>query len=256
MAELLRALAYLGGMGVIAILAEMYFAERKAKKYTKVLQVHTDGSNDTTYIPKQGGKVEITVKVNNEEITRTWPINELATIDQQYPDFGLLPAFLTRTIKTVILQDGDWEPMLNRSPHRTMVASPDVLNQLIAIGKIEGLPKDVKSIIDELTDNVSTGPSRELIGTPDWIGSLRKSTILKALAQVSDDLLVKLEVIGRQLSRISNFNPTIVYIGLALSIILNCVVVYLLYNLSQTGGADAATIQALNRIQDALGIAR
>jgi len=52
------------------------------------------------------------------------------------------------------------------------------------------------------------------------VGALRKSTALKALASVSDDLMEALKQIRNQLARFSGLNSTYVYIGLVLILVL------------------------------------
>ena len=169
----------------------------------------------------------------------TWPISSLATIPLPYPDLaGLLPRFLQREIQTAIFVEGDLEPLLNRSAHRDNVASPNVVNALQEA--LEMLPNTseggkLAAQVQNILDHTATSPTRELVASPDWIGSLRKSTALKALASVSDDLMEALKQIRNQLARFSGLNSTYVYIGLALIVILLGVNLYFVVQMMNAG---------------------
>lgn len=213
---LLNALLYMGPLAIIGGLVCLYFWEKTSRTKIKVLLVKTAGGTNTYYVDKEGD--EVTLTNPSTGWTGTWPISRLATIPQPYPDLaGILPRFLQREIQLSIFIEGDIEPLLNRSPHREKVMSPDVYNMLIFMK--EKHPQAADSI-DKLLDGASTGLSRELIASPEWVGSLRKSTALKALASVSDDLMEALKQIRNQLARFSGLNSTYVYLGLGLIIVL------------------------------------
>jgi len=219
---LLNALLYMGPMAVIGGLVCMYFWERTCRLKMKVILVKTAGGTDVHYTNKEGDSV--TLSNPKTGWAGTWPISDMITIPLPYPDLaGILPRFLQREIQTALFVEGDLEPVLNRSAHRENVASPNVVNALRAA--LEQLPDNadggkLTAQIEHILANTATGPTRELVASPDWVGSLRKSTALKALASVSDDLMEALKQIRNQLARFSGLNSTYVYIGLVLVIIL------------------------------------
>jgi len=237
---LLNALMYMGPMAVIGGLVAMYFWERTARLKVKVILVKTAGGTDVHYADKEGDSVTL----NNPKTkwSGTWPISDLATIPLPYPDLaGLLPRFLQREIQTAIFVEGDLEPLLNRSAHRYNVASPNVVNALReALGMLPDNAEGDKltAQMEGILANTATGPTRELVASPDWVGSLRKSTALNALASVSDDLMDALKQIRNQLARFSGLNSTYVYIGLVLIIILLSVNLYYAIETSNAGIAS------------------
>ncbi len=240
---LLNALLYMGPLAVVGGLVCMYFWERTCRIKLKVLLVKTAGGTDTYYVNKEGS--EVTLSNPSTGWSGTWPVSTLTTIPRPYPDLsGILPRFLQREIQEAIFIEGDIEPLLNRSPHRTKVMSPDVYNSLLDFK--ENHP-DLSVEIDSLLAGVSTGMSRELIASPDWVGALRKSTALKALASVSDDLMEALKQIRNQLARFAGLNSTYVYIGLGLIIALLGFNLYYTVQMSNVG-TSALTPDILQKI--------
>jgi len=240
---LLNALLYMGPMAIIGGLVAMYIWERACRLKVKVILVKTAGGTDVHYANKEGDNVTL----NNPKTgwAGTWPINDLATIPLPYPDLaGILPRFLQREIQTAIFIEGDLEPMLNRSAHRYNVASPNVANALQEA--LDMLPRDsgegvkLAAQIKHILENTATGPTRELVASPDWVGALRKSTALKALASVSDDLMEALKQIRNQLARFSGLNSTYVYIGLVLIIVLLGVNLYYTIEVADAGTAGVS----------------
>ena len=251
---LLHALMIMGPMAVIGGLVAMYFWERTCRLKIKIIQVKTAGGTVVCYAEKEGDSV--TIGNPKTGWSGTWPVSDLATIPLPYPDLaGLFPRFLQREIQTAIFVEGDIEPLLNRSAHRYNVASPNVANALQEA--MEMLPDSAEgdrlaAQIKDILNNTATGPTRELIASPDWVGSLRKSTALKALASVSDDLMDALNQIRNQLARFSGLNSTYVYIGLGLTLVL---VGFNLYYTLQGGPADLGDMKAkIDAIHNALGI--
>lgn len=234
---LLNALLYMGPLAIIGGLVMMYFWERTCRLKVKIIQVKTAGGTDVHYADKEGDSV--TLSNPKTGWSGTWPISNLATIPLPYPDLaGLLPRFLQREIQTAIFVEGDLEPLLNRSAHRENVASPNVVNALQ--DALELLPDTTEGDkiaveIQNVLNHTATSPTRELVASPDWVGSLRKSTALKALASVSDDLMEALKQIRNQLARFSGLNSTYVYIGLVLIIILLGVNLYYTIGLANSG---------------------
>ena len=84
------------------------------------------------------------------------------------------------------------------------------------------------------------------------LGALKVSTVMKALASVSDDLLDVLQGIRNQLVRFASLNATYVYIGLALIIILQGVTLYFVISGSVV---DISVLnEKMDSIQKALGV--
>lgn len=244
---LLNALLFMGPLAIIGGLVAMYFWERTCRTKIKALLVKTAGGTAIYYADKEGDSV--TLSNPKTGWSGTWPINDLATIPLPYPDLaGLLPRFLQREIQTAIFVEGDLEPLLNRSAHRYNVASPNVVNALQEA--LELIPRDnddgakLTTQIDHILANTATGPTRELVASPDWVGALRKSTALKALASVSDDLMEALKQIRNQLARFSGLNSTYVYIGLVLIIILLAVNLFFTIQATNAGTTGTAGIPA------------
>ena len=243
--------------------------EKVSRTQIRVISVRSAGGSTTYYVPKEGN----TVTIENKElgVTRTWPINELATIPTQYPDMIALPRFMTHDIQTVIVVEGDWEPLLNRSPHRLQIMSPDAVALLRDIANKyggqdtgnrddEGNPVLLRTQIDQYLSGVSTGPTREMIAQPDVLGALKKSTAMKALASVSDDLLARLTQIRDQLARFAGLNSMLLYILLVLSIVVSGASLFVgIKVLSSQSTPASVSLPAdvssrLDAIQRALGI--
>src|SRR3989304_7908575 len=126
---LLNALIFMGPLAIVSGLIAMFFWDRTCRRKIKVLLVKTAGGTATYYVDKEGDT--ITLENPSTKWTGTWPISSLATIPQPYPDLaGLLPRFLQKEIQLAIVIEGDWEPVLNRNPHRDNVASPNVAEAL------------------------------------------------------------------------------------------------------------------------------
>ena len=263
---LMNALIFMGPMAVIGTLVCLWWWERTCRTKTKLRIIKQAGGVDVQLVPKDGS--DVTLHNPSMGVTRTWPISRLATIRVPYPDVaGLLPRFLQREIDEVTLQEGDWEPVFNRSPHREKIMSPDAINFVRELAHKYGLDEtdshgkvireaqipELGAEIDLFLTGVSSGPTREMIGDPSWLGAFKISTTLKALASVSDDLLEALKGIRNQLARFAGLNSTFVYIGLGLIIVLQG---FSLYHLIQgsAGGMPPETIQKIDAIYRALGI--
>lgn len=241
-----RAFLYLGGMFVLAVFYLQWLWAKTCDKNIQVLVAQRGGGGRYTLAPKSGG--EVTIHNPDTDEDRTWPINELATIDVSYPGLGFIPRFLQKSIRLAIVNEGDWEPMLNRSPHRKKIASPDVVEFLKTLAEVD--PK-TKEQIDGFLKGVSTGPTREMIADPATIGNLKRSGVLKALATVSNDIMEALQAVNARLARFFWLNPTIVYIGLGLILIL---VGYTVYSVAQIGTPATDMADKVNAIYDSLGL--
>lgn len=238
-------------LSIVFIAMVVYYQWKWAKickNNVQVLVAQQGGGGSFELAPKAGGSVTL----KQGDATRTWPINELATIDVLYPGVGFIPAFMQKTIRMAIVNEGDWEPMLNRSPHREDIASPDVvdfLNQLADQAETSG-NSSLAVTIRSKAGRLSTGPTRELIADPASLGSLMTSTVMKALATVSQDLMDVLKSVNDKLGKKVNLSPTVVYIGLGLIIALIAFVAY-----QQFQQPDMKeVVDGINAIKQSLGI--
>ena len=211
-----RALLFLGIPFVLMVFGLQWHWAKTCSENIQVLIAQTGGGGKYQLASREGGQVTIYNPHTDE--TRSWPVNELATIDITYPGVGFVPAFLQKSIRLAIVNEGDWEPMLNRSPHRKKIASPDVVEFLMELAN-NGDAK-LRDAIEKFTNGISTGPTREMIADPSILGNLMRSTVMKALATVSSDLTEALKNATAQLSRMKGANATVVYIGLGLTVIL------------------------------------
>ncbi len=217
-----RAFLYLGIPFVLMIFYFQWQWARTCTKNIQVLVAQKGGGGAYKLAPKEGGHVAIT---QGDGTTRVWPINELATIDILYPGVGWVPAFLQKSIRLAIVNEGDMEPMLNRSPHRVKVASPDVVAFLLDMAGDDPEVEQAK-LINKFLEGVSTGPTREMIADPSTLGSLMRSMVMNALATVTDDLMEALKGVRGQLARVAGINSMYVYGGLGISIILSGFIIY------------------------------
>ncbi len=244
-----RAFLYLGIPFVLMIFYFQWQWARTCNKNIQVLVAQKGGGGAYRLARKDGGRVEI---AHEDGTVRIWPINELATIDILYPGVGWVPAFLQKQIRLAIVNEGDWEPMLNRSPHRTKIASPDVvafLKQVAGDDPDTGL----HALVEEFLAGVSTGPTREMVADPATLGSLMRSTVMNALATVNDELMEALKGLRTQLTRVAGINPMYVYGGLGLGIILSGFIIYQLMQGTAAVTVDnSAVITEMNLIRNAI----
>ena len=239
---------------VVFVIMVTYYQWRWAKtckNYIQVLVAQQGGGGDFFLAPKAGGSVEI--KNPKTEEVRTWPVNELATIEVPYPGVGFVPAFLQKTIRLAIVNEGDWEPMLNRSPHREKIASPDVVEFLQSLAE-ETEDAKKKAAITKVVNGLATGPTREMIANPAMLGDLMRSSVMKALATVSNDLVDLLKGVNAKLGKVVGLNPMIVYIGLGLIIILLAVTLYMIMPIVSSIGDLGVVSDKLDAIMNALGV--
>ncbi len=237
---------------VVFVLMVVYYQwswAKTCKNNIQVLVAQQGGGGDFFLAPKSGGQVTITNSQTDD--TRTWPMNELATIEIPYPGVGFVPAFLQKTIRLAIVNEGDWEPMLNRSPHREKVASPDVVEFLKELAdECENAEK--KDVITKMVAGLSTGSTREMIADPAVLGNLMRSSVMKALATVSNELVDILKSVNAKLGKVVGPNPLIVYIGLGLIIILLAVTLYLIMPIVTAMGDLGGLSDRLDTILEAI----
>jgi len=237
---------YLFVVFVVMVVFYQWKWAKTCKNYIQVLVAQSGGGGDFFLVPKEGGIVTITNPRTDD--VRTWPVNELATIDIPYPGVGFVPVFLQKTIRLAIVNEGDWEPMLNRSPHRDKIASPDVVEFLQSLAeKSDG---ETKAEITKMMKGLSTGPTREMIADPATLGNLMRSSVMKALATVTNDLMEVLKSVNTRLARVVGPNPIIVYMGLGLIIILLAFTAYQVMALGNIGD----NTDKLDAIMKALGV--
>lgn len=201
---------YLGTLLVVLIGFLQWKWAKTCKENVLVLVQRTDGHGDFELAPQTEGGISLTDHKTND--VKTWRINELATVGVPYPGVGFVPLFLQKTIQMIVVSEEDWEPLTNRSPYRRNIASPNVLELLKGFRK--GATKTQQQEIDEIVKNTSVAPTRELIADPSALGNLLRSSVLKALATVSKEVMDSLQSVTKKLNQL--VNPTIVYIGLGL----------------------------------------
>jgi len=219
-----RAALYLGVPFVLMIFYFQWRWARVCSKNIQLLVVEQGGGGSFQLAPKTGGSVAI--KNPTTGIVRVWALNELSTIDVLYPGVGFVPGFMQKQIRMAIVSEGDWEPLLNRSPHMQKIASPDIVKGLETVKKGLDEKKDagVIKVISDLLDGVSTSPTREMIASPAVLGNLITERITELAVTVAKDIMNPLAEAIKKMGR--QVNPLVVYIGLGLSVILLGVLIY------------------------------
>lgn len=240
---------YLTAIFILMVVYYEWQWANKVRDYVKVIVVKSDGGTDTHYAPKDGNTVSITNPKTGT--TKLWPITKLSTIDTLYPGDGFVPVFLQKQIRTTIVDEVDWEPLLNRGAYSEGVASPDVKRALQIIANSIADEK-LKSTLLQLADGLKTAPTREMIASPAVLGNIAKEKISELAVTVAKDIMHPLEEAIKKLGR--QVNPTVVYIGLGLVVILG---VYTVYQLNQMANADVSSLaNDIAVIKKALGIVK
>ena len=243
-----RAALFMGVPFVLMIFYLQWKWANDCNNYIRVLVAQQAGSGKFLMAPKDGGAVTIT---NPESgATRIWPINELSTIDVLYPGVGFVPAFLQKTIRMAIVNEGDWEPMLNRSSHMRKIASPDIVVALEKLRDAERTPKAIQETLTLILDGVSTGPTREMIASPAVLGNLIHEKISELAVMIAKDIVNPLNEAIKKLGR--QVNPTVVYIGLGLILILLAFTVFQVKNIANLDIGNMAN--DVHAIKQSLGI--
>jgi len=171
---------------------------RTSRQNILVLVVHSDGSSHHELVKKEGASVSL--KNPETGATKLWPINKLSTIDVLYPGVGFIPEFLQKQIRMTIVDEDDWEPLINRDPDRKLISSPAVL------------------------------------------GNLMNEKITEAVITVNKEMLDSISGLMKRLNKL--VNPTVVYIGLGLVLILMAVSLYMIIPVAES----------LEAIKSALGV--
>ena len=239
-------IVYLGTILIVLIVYLQWKWARDCRENVQVIVARGDGSTLEKLVPKTGSSVSITNP--NTNTTRLWPINELATIDLSYPGLGLVPLFMQKEMTTVILDEKDWEPMINRSPHRTSVVSPDVVKAIKSIAE-ECTDEKTSEILLSLVQNVRTSPSREMIASPAVLGNLMHEKITEAVITVTKDIMESVRGLTNRL--VGLINPTIVYVCLGIIIVLLAVVLFQVMPEAEELRDVAVNV---NKIKQSLGV--
>lgn len=220
---------------------------RKVDRFVKLIIVESDGSSTTHYVPKTSTHVDITNP--DTQTTKTWPFSEICTIEMLYPGDGFIPTFLQRKIRTLIVDAKDWEPLLNRGQYSSGVASPDVKDALREIAEsLQG--EDTKKELLELADELKTAPTREMVASPAVLGNIAKEKVSELAVTVAKDIMNPLQEAIKKLSK--QLNPTYVYIGLGLIIIL---LVYVVFQMSSMTNTDVSALaDEVNKLKTAVGV--
>lgn len=234
-------LMYLGAIFVLMVLYYEWKWARACKQNVLVLVQKMDGHGDFQLAPQSGGQVSL--KSPKSNTTQMWPINELATIDVPYPGVAFIPEFLQKTIRMVIVSEEDWEPMLNRSPYREKIASPDVIEFIKELADSD--PK-ISAKVNKLVRELSPQPTREMIASPAVLGNLMHEKITEAVITVNKEMLDSISGLIKRLNKL--VNPTVVYIGLGLIIIL---LAYVAFQVVPTVSNLAGELEAIKK---ALGV--
>ncbi|KKL24514.1 hypothetical protein LCGC14_2414530, partial [marine sediment metagenome] len=140
---------YLGTLFTVMVAFYQWRWARICQKNLRVLVVHSDGSSHFVLCPKTGSSV--TIKDPNSNTTRMWVISELATIVVPYPGVDFLPQWLQKQIRMTIVNELDWEPMINRDKSLGIIGSPAVLGNLMT----ERITEAVITVNEKLMDSLS-----------------------------------------------------------------------------------------------------
>jgi len=209
-----RAVLFLGIPFILGIFFLQWKWARDCANNIRVLIAEEIGGGRFIMVPKSGGS--LTLKNPHDNTTKMWAVNELATIEVLYPGIGFVPAFMQKTIRMAIVSEGDWEPLLNRSPHLRRVASPDMIVALEKLAEIS--EPQTKERILGLLEGISTAPTREMIASPAVLGNLIHEKVTEVAVTVAKDIMNPLTEAIKKLGQ--RINPMIVYIGLGLAVIL------------------------------------
>jgi len=144
-------LDYFMYLTLILVILVAYYQWRwwkDCKDNVMLMVVHADGSTRQELVPKDGSSV--TLQNPKTGTTKMWPINKLAGVEMDYPSTGFVPKILQKKIKLVIVDEEDWEPLINRDPNQEMVASPAMLGNLMNEKITEAVIRVNKEMMDSL----------------------------------------------------------------------------------------------------------
>lgn len=186
-------------MVVLLFVLTIYLQYKWGKTVRENVQVivrKADGHGDYGLAPQQGGSVSLKNPHNNT--TRLWPINALATIDLPYPH-GAVPDWMKKNIRTVLVDEEDWEPLLNRSPYKEKVASPDVIQYMQNLAeRVQTSDEELSNELMQMAEELSPAPTREMIASPAVLGNLINEKITEAVITVNKETIDTLKnLVGR-----------------------------------------------------------
>jgi len=245
---LMNAGLFLGIPMILGVFFLQYKWAKKSNKFVRTLTALKSGGGEWGYAPKEGG--EVTLYDKETDTHKTWLVNELTTIEIDYPGVGFVPSWMQKKIRLALFNEGDAEPLLNRSIHRKNIASPDVIEFIKRIA--EESPEMAESI-NQYDEGLTTAPTRTPVIDPATLGSLKQASALKALSTVSNELMDTLKAITVRLQRIGNFNATYIYIGLILNVILTAFAIYMAMQSADASMAPEV-VDKIDRIAESLGI--
>lgn len=230
---------------IVALVMGIYMWKwsKTCRTKVRVLVVKGDGHGSYEFAPQEGGSVSL--KNPSSGSIRVWPINELCAIDVPYPGDGLVPGFLQKTIRMVVVDEKDWEPLINRGPYKEWVASPDVIQALkVLAATYVDLEPDIMSIVDKL----SPASTREMIASPAVLGNIVHEKVTETVLTVTERMTNQVESLMRRLG--SMLNPTVVYIGLG---VLAVMLVYVLVQVIPLAGKIKEMAAAVEAIKTGIG---
>ncbi len=192
---------------IVIMFCEIRWTNAVRDNILVLIALHTGGGR---YIlaPKTGSGISITNPHN--DTVRTWPLNELATIEVLYPGVGFIPEFLQKMIRMAIVSEGDWEQMLNRSPQRENIASPDIVAVLERVRDNENTDEETRALITRRLEHIATGPTREMIASPAVLGNLLHEKITEAILTVNKEVFDAIAALLKRMSAV--VSPMMFYI--------------------------------------------
>ena len=151
----------MAGMYIILVFVWQWQWSKTCANNVMVMVQRADGHGDTELAPLESGS--ITLNDPKTGTGCTWPINELSTLTVPYPGRGgLVPRFLQKSIRLVLVSEDDWEPITNRSVGRKQVGSPYLLHNLL----MEKVTAAVITVNKETMDALA-GIGRRLTNLPN-----------------------------------------------------------------------------------------
>jgi len=217
-------------MAVFAAMVAFYQYKwaKTCKTKTLVCVQKADGHGSFDLADQSGGSVTLINPAT--KATRLWPLNELATIEVPYPGVGFVPAFMQKSIRMILVSEGDWEPLTNRSIHHQKVASPDIVTALTHI-KEHTKDTDVIRKLDWILDGVSTGPTREMIASPEFLGNIVMEKVSQVAITVVKDVLDPVTAVIKRLNKL--VSPTMFFIGIGAVIAVQIFIAYQVVPMSE-----------------------
>lgn len=248
-ADFLQAFLYLGVPLPFAIFYLQYRWAKESERNIQVLVVKAAGGSSYQLVPKEGGSIQLENKTTGT--IKVWPINELATTEIAYPGVAYVPRFMQKTIRLGIVDEEDWEPLLNRSPHQTNIMSPDIVEFLKEVAELSK-DKKLKDRIKTIVENTRTAPTRAMIASPAVLGNLLHEKITEAIMTVNKEALDKLTGIVNKMSKMLTMPHY--YIGIGALAVAIGFLAYQLWPLIESAEDIANMARNIELIKTSLGI--